>query len=207
MEIEVIKEQDITQFKPEKVNRPFLREQGLIQRAISTIKRQEQTPIKEDLAEPVLLLMRDNGFTDVIENIKAGEFIMKSEIGEKSVILTPDKLTTLRYGNQYIKGWIAYENSATPYPENPLHTGEMLRKITMKLAMNWRDRDEAKLFEGKGKMWMFIIGAIAIAIVLIASSQGAKDFLFGATAKAAAQTAVDVVKQNITQATGGVVVS
>jgi hypothetical protein len=109
-------------------------------------------------------------------------------------MLTPDKITTLKYGDQYYKAWVAYENCATPYPENPLHTSEMFRKVTQKLAMNWRDRDESKLLTAKGKMWLYILGGIGILFVLISSNPDFIAALVGNSGEVAQQVA-----QNATQ--------
>lgn len=205
MEVEIRGERQKNQ--PKKVTRPFLRQQGFIAKTKATITRQEKTPIKQELEEPILELMRVVGYTDIIENVRPGEFIIQEGEKQKSIMLSPNKMTTFRYGEQYVKGWVAHEDCATPYPEDPIHTGEMMRKIVMKLAMNWRDRDEAKLLEGRGKMWLLIIAGLAIAIVLLFSSESVRQFIFGGGGKEVAQTTVEIIKENITESIGGVSVT
>lgn len=113
--------------------------------------------------------MKNNGHTDLIEGVQAGEFYMKSADGlqEKSILLTPNKLTTINYNKQYFKGWIAHEDNMSPYPEDPLHNGEMYRKTTQKIAMNYHDANEAKLLQAKSKMWMIIIGGVILGLYIL----------------------------------------
>lgn len=195
--------------KPTLVKHAFLEDNGLVARIKNklkigrTIDQEGNTiTIKKELKEPILLLMKDNGFMETIEDVKPGEFIMSTSVGEKSINLVPNRLTSWKYGGQVYKTWVAYENCMSPYPEDPIHNAEMYRKTTTKIALNYRDRDEAKLFEGKGKMWLLIIGGIAIAIIAIGSSPGVKEMLFGAakTAAPAAKIAATTIKNNVTSA-------
>lgn len=169
--------------EPTIVDKPFIRPEGFKGKILEYVIGDEY--FEKSLKEPLLLLIKENGYIEVIEDVRAGEFvIVMKEGGEKSVMLTPKQILTLKYGKQYFKAWIAYENCATAYPEDPIYSAEQFRKITQKLAMNWKDRDEqAENMLAKGKMWMYIIGGLAIAVVLIFSIPGAKEALFGQVAQ------------------------
>lgn len=153
---------EIKQDTHKKLKRPFLESKGTM------FKKQEEV---QKLKEFVLLLMKNNGHSDFIEGIQAGEFYLKSVDGkqEKSIMLSPKKLTTFNYNGQYFKGWVAHEDNMSPYPEEPLHNGEMFRKTTQKIAMNYKDANEAKYLEAKTKMWLYVMigGAIIIYIIYI----------------------------------------
>ena len=155
--------------RPKKVKKAFLKSSKFIDRMKNKISNQPM-PVEKELDEPLLILMKENGYTDIIEGVKAGEFVIKTPKQEKSIYLTPDKLTTIKYGENYYKCWIAYENCMSPYPEDPIHNAEMFRKTTQKLAMNWRDRDDISIMNTKTKMWLYIIGGVVIAVVLLLST-------------------------------------
>jgi hypothetical protein len=174
---------------PRVVKEPFLQEEpSFVEKYLSWVPfmgkkdelDEEGNEIVKELQEPLLFLMKENGYTEIIEGAKAGEMIIATPRGEKAIMLTPDKITTLKYGGDYYKAWIAYENSATPYPEDPLHTAEMYKKTTQKLAMNWKDVDsDAPLWEAKTKFYLWIIAAIVIALILIFSSPFGNEIIAG----------------------------
>jgi hypothetical protein len=87
----------------------------------------------------------------------------------------------------------------SPYPENPVHNSEMYRKTTQKLAMNWRDRDEANLITAKTKMWLYIIGAIVIGAVLLFSTDFGKQLISGG-GKEVVQSVATTIQQNLSNA-------
>lgn len=167
--------------QPRVVTEPFLEKQYSTWNKVKMWFGKE--PVNQDgdemvkeLEEPLLFLMKENGFTDIIEGAQAGEMIIATPKGEKSIMLTPDKLTTLRYGDDYYKAWIAYENSATPYPEDPLHTAEMYKKTIQKLALNWRDLDDNGI-DAKTKFWLIIIGVLFIGGIMFLSTDAGKNLL------------------------------
>ena len=180
---------------PRKLDRPFLyQKKGFFK------KTEGEVP---ELKEYVLLLMKNNGHTDFIEGVTAGEFLLQNAHSkeEKTIVLTPNKLTTINYNNQYFKGWIAHEDNVSPYPQEPLHNAEMYRKTVQKLAMNYRDANEAKYLEAKAKMWIWIaLGGLVVGyiIFLLARNMG---WMGGGTEvdQAVVQTA-----QNLTEAVEGV---
>ena len=178
-------------------NKPFFKE-------TKGILRKEEVPV-ETLPEFMLVLMKNNGHTDFIPNVPAGEFYMKTADGkqEKSILLTPNKLTTLNYNGNYIKGWVAHEGNMTPYPQDPLHNGEMFRKTTQKIAMNYRDANEAKLLEASTKrtVTLVIIGLIVV-YVLYTIGKGAGWFGGTGTEAQETQAVANATKQVIQNTTG-----
>lgn len=194
----------------EKVNEPFLEKTGIIAKIKKKITG--DAVIKEELAEPLLFLMRNDGYMDVIEGVQPGTFTLGDGDVEKSIQLTPEKQTSLRYGDNYYKCWVAHEDCATPFPQDPIHLAEQFHKIVQKLRMNWRDRDEATLWKAKGGFWFKVLIGLGLLIVLIFTT-GAWDAIISTlnsgTGQAAAKVAVEVVKQNITNATvtPGVIIS
>lgn len=165
---------------------------------VLNIKEENYKTIPEpETIEPVLFLMKENGYTDVLENVKTGEFIISTPKGEKSIWLTPDKLTTIKIGDRYYRGWIAYEDCMTPYPEDPIYSAELQRKIIQKVAINYQNLNEAAIISAKTKMWLWIIGAVVLGLVLLFSTEFGQNLLHSG----AAQTAVNTVAQNVSAAT------
>lgn len=180
---------------PKKVTKPFLQQKkGWFSGKKESIKA---------LDEPILFLMKENGYTDILEGVKTGEFIISTPKGEKSIWLTPDKLTTIKYADDYFRGWIAYENCMTPYPEDPLYSSELARKITQKIAINYRDINEAAVWTAKTKMWLYIIAAVAIALILLFSTDFGKTLVASVFSKAApvAEKAVTAVTNTASNTT------
>lgn len=180
--------------KHDKVTRPFL----------TTTKgwiKKEEEPIIE-LKEYVVFLMKNNGYTDIIEGVQAGEFLLNNEKGteEKSILLTPNKLTTFNYGGKHYKGWVVHEDNMSPYPEDPIHNAEMYRKTVQKLSMNYKDANEAKFLEAqtKQKITIAIIVVVVIYVLyIIAKNAG----WIGGTPTTTAE--IETVKATV-QATTGV---
>ncbi len=105
---------------PRKVTKAFLRDRRRIPKLIARI-RKKPLPIQKELQEPLLEIIKENGYSETIEGVKAGDFLIQTAKGEKTINLTPDKLIAWKYGDRYYKKWYAYENNMTPYPEDPVH--------------------------------------------------------------------------------------
>lgn len=186
--------------KPRKINIPFLKSDKFIDRWKAKLKK-TPLPVQKELQEPLLEIIKENGYSETLEGVKAGEFIIQTPKGEKSIMLTPDKLVAWKYGDQYYKKWYAYENCMTPYPEDPIHNSEMFRKTTQKLAMNWRDRDETAMFNAKTKFWLYVIGGIVIAVILFISTDFGKN-LIASIGKEKVVQVVQTIQQNVSTNTG-----
>lgn len=153
----------------EKVNWPFITQE---KKVLGIFKKVETV---EKLKEGVLLLIREDGYIDVLQNVKSGTLIIKTQKGEKKKIFLPDGLKRkLRYGGREIANcWVAYENCGIALPEDPIMEAELLEKITSKLAMNFKDANEIKGQEIKKEIIKYVIIGIVI-IILIIMSQGIK---------------------------------
>lgn len=179
---------------PKKVTKPFLKDNRLGPRIKAKISKEKELPPQKELVEPILLLIKENGVMDTLEGVKAGEFIIKTPKTEKKVELTPEKLVSWHYYGQYYKTWLQYENCATPYPEDPIYSAEMYRKTTQKLAMNWRDRDEGTLIAARTKMYLYILGGIAILLVLLFSTEFGQEIIKSLQNMGADKAAVAAVR-------------
>lgn len=145
---------------------------------IKILKENYENIPEPETIEPILFLIKENGYTKTLENVKSGEFIIKTPKTEKSILLNPEKLTSIEMPNgRLYKGWIAYENCLTPYPEDPLYSSEMYRKAIQKVAINYRDVNEANVINAKTKMWLTIIGVVVVGLVLILSTDFGKQLL------------------------------
>lgn len=183
-----------------KVNREFFRTKKKIRVWLSKLNKLP-IPIEKELKEPVLFLIKENGYAEPIENVKAGEFTINTPKGMKSFLLTPDKIVTLKYGNQFIKCWFQYENCMSPYPENPLHSSDMFKKIVQKISMNYRDVNEVKMFQARTKFWLFLGGGIILGLFLLFSTPFGQNLISGGS-KEVIMPVANVIAQNVSNAVG-----
>ena len=90
-------------------------------------------------------------------------------------------------------------------PQNPIHTAEMFKKLTQKLSINYRDKEEAALLEARNKRWLYILGGIGIIVILIFSTPTGKEMLASIGKQQVQQSAPiikEVVKEVATNMTG-----
>lgn len=173
------------------------------------------TPVtKERLKEPLLELMRNNGFNETIEGVEPGEFVLQMPNGKyKSLVLTTDRLRSWKYGNEIIKKWVAHEDNVYAYPQNPIHSARAFNEIVSSIVLNIGNRDKQKSLEGKGKMILYILIGVAVLITLVFSNDGIRELITQAINNPgntgdAVNNAVNVVsnlsKNTTTNVTGGV---
>lgn len=164
--------------------------------------RRHEEPVDE-LQEYVLVLMKDNGHTEFLEGVQPGEFLIKSQgTGrEKSIMLSAKHLQTFNYNKQYFKGWVAHENNASPYPQEPLFLAEIFRQTIQRIALNFRDVNESKLMEAKTKqiVTFVVIGIIALYVLYIMAKNGN---WFGGETVAAVEATKQAITQNATTPPG-----
>lgn len=140
-------------------------------------------PLEEKPEQPLLILKRNNGFDQIIEGVDAGEFRIQTPEGEKSILLHTQHLWSIPYGTEHIKFWVAYEDSAMPYPHTPLQTARAMNEMVTSLAMNYKNRDEARKINAQSKMYFNIIIAVALGLVLLTAVgfwPAVKNAIFGA---------------------------
>lgn len=122
--------------------------------------------INAKLVQPLLLLLKDDGYIDVIEGVKPGLFVVniKGTDKQKGIFLGANKLRTLNM-EPYPKVWTAYENEMSPYPLDVYHDAEEALAIIRKIATN-RDllKDQAKLMTAKMWFWVAIIGVCLVGV-------------------------------------------
>lgn len=161
---------DVQEIKkgPRVVRKSFLKNSSRIAKAKEAITHKPE--MKDELREYVFVLMKENGYTEIIEGVPPGPFIITTGDVKKQINLTPNKLTTIKYNNQYFKGWVGYENDTEPYPSNPLHTSREMKSIIQRVSMNFRDRDEDRAINASTKRWLMIAGVIALIILVLSGS-------------------------------------
>lgn len=155
--------------KPFKVNREKLSRKLLRWSTLGFFfKKEPEIALKDDLKQPLLFLIRDDGFTDIIEGVKPNAIFRITPKGtdiQKGIILSPKKLTTLNI-EPYYKTWIAYENEMTPYPLDIYHDSSELVSIvrTIQTSRNNALKDEAKVITAKMWFWLAILGVIGVIL-------------------------------------------
>lgn len=183
--MEMVEEEE-KQFYPRKVEQPFITKkltfgQKLIKVfTLGIAYRKKKIIANPKMKQPILLLIKDDGYTDFIEGVKKGMFIINMKDGkQKGIMLSPNKLTTLNI-EPFPKVWIAYENEMTPYPLDIYHDGEEALSIIRKIETN-RDllKDQAKLINAKMMFWVAVIGIILVGLYF-AISNGWLDAIFSA---------------------------
>lgn len=172
--------------------------------SIKILENQYENIPEPETIEPLLFLMKESGYVDVLENVKSGEFIIQTPKGEKSSWLRPEKLMSVKIGDKYYRAWFLYENCMTPYPEDPLYSADLSRRIIQKVAINYKDINEAAIITAKTKMWLWIIGVIIIGLVLFISTDFGQTLLSGMmngndnNVVQTASSAAEQVKRNLT---------
>jgi hypothetical protein len=125
--------------------------------------KKDKIMVNPILKEPLLFLMRNDGYTDVLEGLTAGRvFTLKDKESnlEKGILLKQNKLTSLKI-EPYPKCWFAHEDEMLPYPTNILNDSEELVGIIRKMeTTKGLLKDEAKLINAKMMFWLAIMGML-----------------------------------------------
>ena len=159
-----VKRQELTgkviQKYPNVVKIPFLKKRKtLIQKLMFWKKNLSIEPYS--FKQPILFLMRNSGYIDVIEGVKAGGvFVLKDkDTGkEKGILLKQNKLFSLNI-DEYPRCWIAHENSMAPYPVDVLQDSSDLVDIVRRIeTTKGLLKDEAKVINAKMMFWLAILG-------------------------------------------------
>ncbi len=119
--------------------------------------------LSSDLKQPLLFLMRSNGYIDVIEGLKVNSLFTLDDEGskkKKGIILTPKKLQTLNL-EPYPKCWIANEDEMLPYPQDiNFDAGEFVQIVRKIETTKGLLKDESALLNAKMWFWLAIIGIV-----------------------------------------------
>lgn len=159
----------------------------------------------------LLVLMRSDGYVKFLQGVKPGYFGIKTKGRPevKTIPLTPNKQLSFNYGkNLYVKGWIADEDNASTYPNDPLHTAREFKKFLTSVSLNYKDVNTISLAKQKNKFTLTLILGIAAVIVIVFTIPGLREAIFDAfkgevTNKVA--PAIDTVVQNVTNATQAII--
>lgn len=133
---------------------------------------------EEPLKEPILLLMRaGSADTEVFEDVPVGQFKIKRTDGKEGLILLDEaKIQKFKWGNKSVRGWIAFENNATPYPDEPKHDSYKIVRMMMDFLRN-REQLMAKVWDARSN-FVFTVGlvlaAILVAVIVIPPYLGIK---------------------------------
>lgn len=128
-----------------------------------------------EFKEPIAFLIRQTGEVEFYEGVEeALEF--KHTNGENiRVNLPPNKMLTFNYANKKVRGYIHFENSFFPMPEQPILDAEAVEDIFTKAMTSkkvWEEQRKNLSEKRKGKMvWVWIIVAIFARIAMV--------FIFG----------------------------
>ena len=121
--------------------------------------------------EPILLLIKDNLNVEIYEEATAGTLVLNenqtSDKRQRLITLDRSKMMGFRWGDETVRGWIAYEKEAVAYPVQVLHDSRIIKQIIDVLLNNRKDLDEKKL-KAWGDLWMqIVLGIVILAIVFL----------------------------------------
>lgn len=163
---------------PKIVEKPFVKKKkSLLKRLFS---KESNLAMNPELKPNLLFLVRDDGYTDCIEGVKSGLFLInkKGSNDKRGIFLSPKKLTTLKV-EPYPKVWIAYEREMTPYPLDIMHDSEEIVSMIRTYESNRSLlKDEAKIINAKMMFWLAIIGGLGV-LVYIGMKNGWFNGFFG----------------------------
>lgn len=149
--------------------------------------------------QPILFLMRNNKKIEFHENATKGTFTYQHTNGEKRTIhLTGQGLYDFQYGGKTFAGYICHEDIATPLPENPIVSTEIMgQAIEATTAVNkkWdlkKAESTKELMKGIAIVLAVIIGG-GILLYILAPQ------LFEGTITQTVQNVTQNVTQNISQ--------
>lgn len=114
--------------------------------------------------EPILILMKRSGKAEFYENANKTKFAFTDTEGnQKEILLNPSQIQTFDYGKKEFKGYICHEDFATPLPERPLMTLEMIQ-LAIDKTLNDIKKWKADELKATGQMYWKIFGGIALLI-------------------------------------------
>jgi len=154
---------------PKVVEKPFKKkEEGFFSRLAFWRKNSEKKyVVNDELKQPLLFLMRNDGYTEIIEGLKVGQVftLEDKETGrEKGILLSQKKLSTLNI-EPYPKCWFASEDEMSPYPQDiEFSSGELVSIIRQVESTKGLLKDQASIINAKMMFWLAILGGIALLL-------------------------------------------
>lgn len=129
-----------------------------------------------EFKEPVAMLRRRGGGTEIYEDASKGVFKFKHSDGkDREIYLEPSLMGYMDYGKRKFKYYWLHEDSPMPIPENPTLMAEALNMLIEKSLMDMQKlnekREEIKLKTMKVLIW----GAIGLILLFILYKTGAFD--------------------------------
>lgn len=125
-------------------------------------------PNMGELKEPICMLMRHGGDVEIIDGATSGIMtVTGSDEVEKSIYLDPVKLRRIPCADGDIMGWIADEDSATCFPQEPIYDSEQMNKLFSKLLTNFKQFDSDMGKGGDTNIFKYVMALIILIAALL----------------------------------------
>lgn len=121
--------------------------------------------------EPILMMIRDNMDVEIKEKVPSGDLKYERTDGMLAVTnLSNKKLLGFKWGDNVIRGWIAYEREGTALPVEPLYDSRIQLESYEAIVQNKKDF-KAQEIKAKTGWINAIFGGIAILLLLLIIAQ------------------------------------
>jgi len=108
---------------------------------------------------PIVMLMKTNNQVEVYQKVNAGRLKFRGTDGkEKIIILSTSKIMSFPWGKDVLKGWICFENEATPYPHEPIHDATAVSDVIAEALSNKKDLEAGKIVAFEGLAQTLVLG-------------------------------------------------
>lgn len=119
-----------------------------------------------DFKEPILFMIRRGRAVEFYEDASKGSFTYKHSDGNtREIYLEPSKQLSFDYGKRKFKGYICYEDTPLPLPEEPIVTAGTINDIVEKVGL---DMKKLGLREAEMRMkfikTLLLVGVVAAGI-------------------------------------------
>lgn len=162
----------------------------------------DQQKLNSQMRTPVLFLIRQNKEVDIIEGVVSGVLDITDSKGlQRKILLSADKLCSVRWGGAFLSCWFANEEDASVYPQEIEHDSREVHRLVASLLQSIKDYESQAL---SGWADLLFKGAIGLGILLALSYMFGGGLIPSILGQKAAEAA-PVVAQNVTNVTLGVV--
>lgn len=123
--------------------------------------------------EPFLELILDNREVRVFKNVKPGVLEIETTDSKRKayIFLTHSKLLTQPWGNGIIRKWVAFENSATPYPSDIEYDSRIVKSYIEEALVSRKDLETGRINAWTKFFEQAVIGIVVIFGVIIIAKQ------------------------------------